>query len=156
MLELLRSVTLAVLISVAANAATAQNPPDDALFHKLVAHQYVEPFRNGDIDRWISAFDPQALALHNRRLPDRGREAIAAFGRMVHEHFILAEYEVKVTDIRHSADWVYTAGLYTTKFVARADGSEPFGREQGKFLLLWERQADGGWKIILDTGNSNQ
>ena len=46
--------------------------------------------------------------------------------------------------------------MYTTHFVSRTDGSAPFGREQGKFLLLWEFQGKDGWKIIVDTGNSNQ
>jgi hypothetical protein len=75
---------------------------------------------------------------------------------MVHESFELAEYDVEVTDIRRSRDWVYTSGRFSTRFVSRADGSEPFGREQGKFLLLWERQEDESWKIILDMGNSSQ
>jgi hypothetical protein len=31
----------------------------------------------------------------------------------------------------------------------------PAGRQSGKFLLVWERQPDGEWRIILDMGNSN-
>jgi len=42
------------------------------------------------------------------------------------------------------------------RFVSRADGKEPFGLEQGKFALLWEKQSDGEWRVILDMGNSNE
>lgn len=129
---------------------------DDAYFRTLVAEHYVTPFREGNIDIWIQSFDEDAVALHNRRTIDRGRPAIEAFGKMVQQHFKLGEYEVTVTDIRRSQDWVYTVGSFTTLFVSREDGSTPFGREQGKFLLLWERQEDNSWKIILDMGNSNQ
>ena len=129
---------------------------DDAYFRALVAERYVAPFREGNIDIWIQSFDEEAVALHNRRPIDRGRDAIEAFGKMVQQHFELREYKVEVSDIRRSQDWVYTVGSFTTLFVSREDGSTPFGREQGKFLLLWERQKDNSWKIILDMGNSNQ
>ncbi len=142
-----------LLFTLLAAAAQAE---DDAFFKTLVQRAYVEPFRGGDINAWISAFDEGAIAMHNRRPIDRGQPAIEAFGRAVHQYFLLEEYEVEVTDIRRGGDWVYTVGRYTSLFVSKQDGSEPFGREQGKFLLLWERQGDGSWKIILDTGNSDQ
>ena len=147
---------LALLLQVVSVALHAETARDEAFFRELVATRYVEPFRSGDVDRWILAFDEAAIAMHNRRPMDRGRAAIEAFGRMVHKHLELREYEVEVTDIRQSRDWVYTVGRYTTHFVSREDGSAPFGREEGKFLLLWALQEDGDWKIILDTGNSNQ
>ncbi len=150
----LHLVSLLFFLSLPAGLVQAQE--DDAFFLDLVANSYVEPFRAGDIDRWIMAFDKEAIAMHNRRPIDRGREAIETFGRAVHQHFQLQEYQVEVTDIRRSAQWVYTVGSYTTHFISRDDGSAPFGRERGKFLLLWERKADGDWKIILDTGNSDQ
>ena len=145
-----------LLLIVFAKLVVAGPVQDDDFFRDLVQSQYVEPFRSGDIDRWVQSFDEQALALHNRRPAERGRAAIAAFGKMVHDHFELREYEVVVTDFRRSDDWVYTSGIYTTQFVSKADGSTPFGRERGKFLLLWEFQGKDGWKIIVDTGNSNQ
>lgn len=133
-----------------------QDLPPDNFFKSLVARSYVEPFRGGDIDLWIQAFDENALALHNHRPIDRGREAIETFGRAVHEHFELREYEVEVTDVRHSDEWVYTVGRYRNHFVSKSDGVSPFGITSGKFVLLWEKQEDGTWKIILDMGNSNE
>lgn len=152
------TVTLVLLASFALHTSTtkAETTVDDTFFRDLVANRYVAPFREGNVDQWIDAFADDAIAMHNRRPVDRGRQAIEAFGRAVHQYFELAEYLVEVTDIRRSGPWVYTAGTYTTRFVSRDDGSEPFGREQGKFLLLWEHQENGDWKVIVDTGNSNQ
>jgi len=151
-----RILSLILLLTASVQAYPSSDESKDDFFRELVAKSYVKPFRSGDVDGWIKAFDNQAIAMHNRRPMDRGIAAIEAFGRAVHAHFELQEYEVEVTDVRHSPDWVYTAGSFTTLFVARDDGSEPFGREQGKFLLLWARQGDGSWKVILDMGNSNQ
>ena len=128
---------------------------DEAFFADLVRERYVEPFRAGDVEAWSMAFAEDAIALHNRRPPDRGREAIRAFGSLVHQVFDLAEYDVEVTDVRISEGWVYTVGRFSSRFVSKLDGSEPFGREEGKFVLVWERSEAGGWQIVLDMGNSN-
>jgi ketosteroid isomerase-like protein len=142
--------------AVAVVQADTGQVPDDDFFRNLVATRYVEPFRTGDVEGWIQAFDEDAIALHNHRPADRGRAAIEQFGREVHDNLILAEYDVKVTDIRRSDQWVYTAGVYSSRFVSKLDGSEPFGPTQGKFVLLWELQDDGQWRIILDMGNTSQ
>ena len=130
-----RILSLILLLTASVQAYPSSDESKDDFFRELVAKSYVKPFRSGDVDGWIKAFDNQAIAMHNRRPMDRGIDAIEAFGRAVHAHFELQEYEVEVTDVRHSPDWVYTAGSFTTLFVARDDGSEPFGREQGKFVF---------------------
>ncbi|MFM7784645.1 MAG: YybH family protein, partial [Gammaproteobacteria bacterium] len=124
-------------------AAGSPAPPGEDYFRERVARDYVEPFRAGDIDRWIEVFAEDAVALHNRRPADEGRAAIRGFGRMVAEHLRLERYDVEVREVRVSGDWALTRGSFVTRFVSRADGSSPFGEEQGKFVLLWARQADG-------------
>ena len=156
MLRIALSLSLPLLLITSWTNADPDSQGGEKYFREMVASRYVEPFRQGDIDQWIQVFDENAIALHNRRPADRGKEAIEAFGRAVQQYFSLAEYEVEVTDIKLSERWAYTVGRYTTRFVSREDGSEPFGREQGKFVLLWELQDDQKWRVILDMGNSNQ
>ena len=122
----------AVLALLMCSTTSAQETLSEEYFKALVKNAYVEPFRSGDIERWIDAFDVNALALHNHRPLDRGVEAIQMFGKSVHQHFVLQEYEVEVTDVRQSDEWVYTVGRYRSHFVSRADGSSPFGRSVGK------------------------
>jgi len=124
-------------------------------FEQLVQEKYVEPFRSGDVQAWISVFTEDAIALHNHRPADKGRDAIEAFVTSVHQYFNLAEYDVRVTDVRMSENWVYTVGEYTNEFVNKSDGKSPWGRSEGKFVLLWEKQGSGQWQIVLDMGNSN-
>lgn len=136
--------------------ATQLAIPDDDYFIDIVESRYAAPFRAGNIEQWRLAFADDAVALHNRRPPDRGIAAIVAFGKAAHEYFELKQFDVRVTDVRSSRDWAYTIGEFTTHFVQRSDGVAPWGVEHGKFVLLWKRQANGNWKIILDMGNSNK
>jgi ketosteroid isomerase-like protein len=146
---------VAVLLLQACAHAPQTSRPDEAWFRERVAKDYVEPFRRGDIARWIEVFADDAVAMHNRRPADEGSEAIRAFGDFVAANLSLARYDVSVREVRIGNDWALTRGDFVTRFVSRADGSAPFGEEKGKFLLLWARQHDGSWKIILDMGNSN-
>lgn len=133
--------------------ASADPLPD---FHALFAERYMEPFNAKDIPAWLDAFAEDAVGLHNGLPPLVGRDAIRGFGEAVRDGFELAEIDAQVDEIRQSGNWVYTRGSYVSTFVPKAGNeSAPSGQQPGKFLLLWERQADGDWKIILDMGNSN-
>ncbi len=127
----------------------------DSELLQLVNDRYVEPFRRGDIDSWITVFHDDALALHNHRAADKGRAAIEDFGRMVHSLLILDRYDVRVTDIRSGPGWAYTAGVYESRFLLKSTGEEAWEPETGKFTLIWEQQPDGEWLIVLDMGNSS-
>ena len=141
---------------ILAGCASSPRPiPDETWFRERVAREYVEPFRRGDVEAWLAVFADDAVALHNRRPADVGKEAIRAFGLAVHEHFDIERFDVKVREVRSSGEWVLTRGDFVSRFTLKADGSSPWGEEQGKFVLLWERQHDGVWRIRLDMGNSS-
>jgi len=129
-------------------------PPVD--FEQLFADRYVEPYNARDVDRWLQAFAEDAVGMHNGLPPLTGREAIRGFGEAVRDNFEVAQIDAGIDEVRRSGDWAWTRGHYTSEFVPKP-GTEglPAGRQTGKFLLIWERQPDGDWRIILDMGNSN-
>ncbi|MGB0380469.1 MAG: YybH family protein [Luminiphilus sp.] len=149
------AIVMTALACLSSVGSRADEPSDLEFFSQLVAEKYVEPFESGQVERWVSAFAENAVALHNRREPDRGRENIEQFAKAVHTMFDLAEYDVAVTDVRRNGTWAYTVGTYTSRFLFKEGGDEVFGREHGKFVLLWQLSSEGEWEIILDMGNSN-
>ena len=87
-----------------------------------------------------------------------GREAIRDFGRMVHDGFVVEQFDLTVNEVRVSETWALTRGSFVSRFApADAEQSSASGPEApptvGKFVLLWEREDDGEWRIILDMGN---
>lgn len=152
-----RALALCLPFAVActAPAPTPAPAPTEAEFRDWVENRYTAPFKRGDTDVWMEIFADDAVALHNRRTADVGKDAIAAFGTLVASTFNVDEMNVNVESIRTNGDWAYTRGTYENAFSFRGTGEPaPWGREQGKFFFLWERQDDGEWKIIVDMGNS--
>jgi ketosteroid isomerase-like protein len=51
-----------------------------------------------------------------------------------------------------SGDLAYTRGTYSVAF---ADPNGNQISDHGKYLAIWKKQADGSWKCIVDTWNSD-
>ncbi len=149
------SVLLTIILAGCQITGETSSALSDEDFSQMVKARYIEPFRSGDVERWVAAFHPDALAMHNFRPADKGTDAIRGFGEAVHGFLILDRYDVKVTEIRRGAGWAYTAGEYNSRFLMRETGEPAWPAETGKFVLLWEQQDDGEWLIVLDMGNSN-
>ena len=125
-------------------------------FQALIQNQYVDPFKAGDIDSWLEIFSDSASGLHNRVPALIGREAIAGFGQLVSASFIVEEMTVVVEEVDASGNWAFTRGRYTSHLLDRQSGeSAPWGREQGKFFMLWTCEPQGQWRIRVDMGNGD-
>lgn len=146
---------LLLLTLMLGGCATQTRAPDEAQFRRMVAERYVAPFKSGDYVRWLDVFADDAVAMHNRRPVDVGKAAIRDFAAGVGRHFRLARFDVEVKEVRIDGNVAWTRGEFVSEFVGKVDGKSPWGVERGKFLLIWQRQADATWKIVLDMGNSN-
>ena len=152
---------MAALCGALVLAVSCESPaPGEQQFRTWVEERYAQPFRDGETDRWIEAFGDDAVGMHHTLPALEGREAIRGFGRMVHETFVIDRFDLTVEEVRVEGAWALTRGVFASRFVPRAaseliaSGAETPATE-GKFILLWERQDDGEWRIVLDMGNLN-
>ena len=125
-------------------------------FEQLVLEEYIEPYKTGDIERWLKIFAEDAVGMHNTMPALEGKEALRQFAETVHSTFNIEQLDVTVDSSINEGDWALTRGNFVADFVLK-DGNtgERSQPRQGKYILLWERQNDGTWKIILDMGNNN-
>jgi len=56
-------------------------------------------------------------------------------------------------DVVLAGDWAIEHGNFDWTVVPVAGGAEV--RDQGKFVAIWRRQADGSWKLARDIWNSS-
>ena len=141
-----------------ANACSRQDPQVASLpdFEQLVLNEYIEPYKTGDTEGWLEVFADDAVGMHNTLPALEGKQALRRFAETVHGTFNIEQLDVTVDSVITEGDWALTRGNYVTSFVLKDEDienqSEP---RQGKYILLWERQDDGTWKVILDMGNNN-
>jgi ketosteroid isomerase-like protein len=86
------------------------------------------------------------VILHDNSWPLRGRNTLAdLYSRRSDTAFVLT-WEPAFESIAASGDLGYTWGYYTSR--VKSTGAE--GR--GTYLTIWQRQPDGTWKFVADTG----
>ena len=125
-------------------------------FEQLVLKGYIEPYKTGDTEGWLEIFADDAVGMHNTLPALEGKQALRRFAETVHGTFNIEQLDVTVDSVITEGDWALTRGNFVASFVpVDADADNRTNPRQGKFILLWERQDDGTWKVILDMGNNN-
>ena len=125
-------------------------------FEQLVINGYIEPYKTGDTERWMEIFADDAVGMHNTLPALEGKQAIRQFAEVVHSSFNIEQLDMTVDSVIMEGDWALTRGNFTANFILKGGDAEAQPEPwQGKYVLLWERQSDGTWKIILDMGNNN-
>ncbi|MDR3668514.1 MAG: hypothetical protein P4L35_16850, partial [Ignavibacteriaceae bacterium] len=62
-------------------------------------------------------------------------------------------FSAKSTDVYGSGDITYEIGTYELTFSLPNNTTEM--KDHGKYLNIWQKQADGSWKLRADTWNSD-
>ena len=96
-------------------------------------------------------FADDATALLANENPLIGKAAIMANLAATPSPGFLS-WEPRRAEAASSGDLGFTWGEYKLQF--RSEGGQPQMRN-GKYVSIWKRQADGSWKVIIDTGNAS-
>ncbi len=149
---------LLVTLVLFASACSRQDRQAASLpdFEQLVLQEYIEPYKTGDTGGWLEVFADDAVGMHNTLPALEGKQALRGFAETVHGTFNIEQLDVTVDSVITQGDWALTRGNFVANFVLKGEDVEnQAAPRQGKYILLWERQADGAWKVILDMGNNN-
>ena len=155
-MKYLNSLTIALLV-VLLTACEQDTPAPLPDFEQLVMKQYIQPFKDGETETWMNVFADDAVGMHNTMPAFVGKEAIRNFGNIVATHLDIDQMDIVIDNVRVNGDWALTRGSFTSLMVPKnMEDRLTLKPTNGKFILLWERQENGEWKVILDMGNSNE
>lgn len=95
-------------------------------------------------DRYM---DDAAMLLRDNSHPIRGREAIR--GLLTPQPQGSLKWEPEHAEVAKSGDLGYTIGRwqYTT-----TDSTGASRTDEGYYVTIWKKQADGSWKYVFDAG----
>jgi uncharacterized protein (TIGR02246 family) len=115
--------------------------------------KYIDAFARSDAGALSGLYDESGSRFSPKGVVVRGRPAIA---QSVAEFMKSVTGPIKVSietqDLWAVDDLVYETGKYTYTFTPPGKSETQTG---GHYVTIWKRQADGGWKIIVDMGVPN-
>jgi ketosteroid isomerase-like protein len=147
----------ALFIALAANSALAQaaqreRTQDGAERALLAADKAWEAVYSAkDLGKSVAACDDQASFLWPNAPIALGKKAIA---KAILYDFSTGDlaWRPNAVGVARSGDLGYTTGVYESKLNGKAGGAV----DNGKYLTLWKREANGGWKVLFDMFNSDR
>lgn len=106
----------------------------------------------GDVSGVIVHYADDAMVMMPMMPTWNGRPAIEAGMKEMMTMMKVNDAKASTVDVMAGGDLAIETGLFTMTTTMK--GAKPI-TENGKYLAVWKRQADGGWKIIRDINNSN-
>ena len=156
MLSARRSGLLTCVVALAACAPQAQAPPtppdtraaDEAAIHSLVK-EWSASAQAKDPEKFASFYADNATVMFADAPDVSGKTSIreAIGGMMQDPNFALAFAADKVVAAR-SGDLAYETGTYE---MTVSDAKKKPATEKGHYVVVWQKQADGAWKVVVDT-----
>lgn len=63
--------------------------------------------------------------------------------------------ELTTTAVEGRGDLAYAVGTYRMSVTPKKAGAKPLPTEEGKYVEVLKKQADGSWKLVYDIWNTN-
>ena len=141
---------LAMLLVVGVCASALAQTEDDIAAVKGVHDRYAAAVIAGDLEAWISLWSDDAVRMAPDAPASYGKEDIRA---AVEGGFDLFNMQMTIdfAEVVVPGDWAFARGPFTHTLTPKAGGESL--SLVGKYLTIFARQADGSWKIGIDSYN---
>lgn len=158
-LRTLQIVLLLLLIPVSAAAARrsevdlGDNHASDEALLRALDEQWSATAAKNDIDGTVAFYAENAVLLPpNAPIATDAQAIRASWAGLLGPNTALS-WKVKGSEVASSGELGYVYGSYALT-ITDPKGGAPV-HDVGKFVEIWKKQADGQWKCIIDTYNSD-
>jgi uncharacterized protein (TIGR02246 family) len=147
-----------VVLTIGCANAPAPPPPDtraaDVQAVKDVEAAWVKDAATKDADKWASYFTEDGSGLYPGAGILNGKAAIkAAMVPILADPNFSLTFQSTRAMASKGGDMVYSQGTYTMT-MTNPKTKKPL-TDKGKYLTVYTKQADGSWKVVADTFNSD-
>ena len=148
------------LALVAACAPKTDTPPpvDTAAVRRFIEGEnvkYIDAMKRGDSTAASMNYAEAAILMPPNAPALRGRTAIVGnLGASIRAMAIVDE-KATTEDVMVKDDVAVETGSFVYTMQPRAPAGAKAFSGRGKYITIWKRQADGGWKIVRDINNGD-
>ena len=144
-----------LFVMLAANSAFAQSAQQEqtkrGMDQVLLAadRAWEKVYSAKDLSKSVAVCDEQGSLLWPNTPIAIGKKAIA---KAILDDFSSGDltWHANAVGVARSGDLGYTSGLYESKSTAGA------AADNGKYLTVWKKEADGTWEVLFDMFNSDR
>jgi len=154
MRNLLSGIFILITLTVASipvSGQKTQSTPEDAL--RAADQNWLKVFAAKNLEKSVAFCAADGSVLAPNAPIATGKEAI---GQLFSAFFALPGFGISwtptKTEVAKSGELGYTSGTYQFNL------NDPSGKaivDKGKYVTVWKKQKDGGWKVMLDIFNSD-
>jgi len=143
-----------VCTAVLAACAPTSSPPDPAdVKASLIAADlaFAAATASNGLEGWMAAFDSTAIQMEPDLPFTPGLASIrAGMAQAFADTTWRLTWEPTMAFASQAGDLGYTLGTWRSTRVNAAGAGQV---TTGKYMTVWRKQADGGWKVVFDGGN---
>ena len=114
--------------------------------------EYSAAYNAGDAAALTGLFATDAVLLPPDAAILTGQEAIRSLYEVTFAQFT-GEHSTTSQELEVAGDWAFGQGTYTVKLTPK-EGGETI-QDEGKYIVICQRQADGSWKLARLIWNTN-
>ena len=134
-------------------AATSDSGAADAAAIQALDEQWSATAARNDVDGTVAFYADDAVLLPGNGPIARDRKAIRESWAGLLGPNTAVSWKVSKVEVAKSGELGYLYGTYSLT-IRDPNGGPPVS-DTGKLVEIWKKQADGKWKCIVDTYNSD-
>jgi uncharacterized protein (TIGR02246 family) len=113
---------------------------------------HVAALNSGDAQAWAALFTEDAVQMPPNAPENIGRPNIRSWSQAFLDQFRV-HFALAVDEVHIASDWAFERGSYTISLTAKAGG--PPLKDIGKYITIYQRDPELGWRMARDIWNSN-
>jgi ketosteroid isomerase-like protein len=142
---------IALLCAALLSTATAADPAIEKKIRELDA-EWAAAASAGNVEKTVSYYADNAVVLPPNAPAAKTREAIHAQWKKDIEGMVSGSWKANRVEVAESGDMAWVSGTF--EWVSK-DASGKKVTDHGKYLEVFQKQADGSWKCTADCWNSD-
>lgn len=119
---------------------------------EAIAKAWVDNYLSGDLDGMMGLMHEDAMIMAANSETVRGTEAVRDYlATRVGQPGV--DFEDQLQEIRINGSWAFVRGDFLLA-VTPEGAAEPTFRRHGRYLVIYEKNDDGAWRMLRDMDNS--
>jgi uncharacterized protein (TIGR02246 family) len=116
--------------------------------------RFSDAAEHGDAAGLMAMYAPDAVVMQPNTPAWHGHDEIQKGWAGFLSSITVKELDLPTDDVLTSGDLAVQTGSYTFTFQPRTAGAREM-TDKGKYVVVWQKQADGSWKAVRDIFNSD-